>query len=90
MEKYSAFNDKASGVNPFVPTRLPKSGFATEALGALLCILRLPFVLVIVVLIAIADVLDVLVSPIPLLRSLFRMLLRAPLARLLLGVFGFW
>jgi hypothetical protein len=45
MEKYSVFNDRVSGVNPFAPT-VYRPGAAAVAIGGAIVLLRAPFLLI--------------------------------------------
>lgn len=93
MEKYSPWNDKNTGVNPFTAERkLGRGnghGFVRSLLGLVLIVVRIPLFLLALLLVALVDILQLLVPFWPY-RYFVRWLLMGPLCRLLLYILGFW
>eukprot|EP00515_Schizochytrium_aggregatum_P007976 CAMPEP_0202074382 /NCGR_PEP_ID=MMETSP0964-20121228/3581_1 /ASSEMBLY_ACC=CAM_ASM_000500 /TAXON_ID=4773 /ORGANISM="Schizochytrium aggregatum, Strain ATCC28209" /LENGTH=147 /DNA_ID=CAMNT_0048641527 /DNA_START=43 /DNA_END=482 /DNA_ORIENTATION=+ len=89
MEKFTRFEDKSCGINPFV-LQPRRGGGAAAVAGMLLAPVRL-LVLATVVAPALALALALqAAAPVAPLRSLLRLALARPLARLALLLLGFW
>lgn len=93
-EKFTRWDDKETGINPFTPQlyKGPRKGVAwlmRELLGLVLAMLRLPIALVLMLVIALLSVV-LLLLPVPPIRRLLRLFIEAPLCRALLVMFGFY
>ena len=87
MEKFAKWNDPANLINPFAPTTITPS--VTQYLfGTILLLIRLPFLLVITILLFLITMLTTI--PMGPITRLLRVLFEAPLARLLLLCLGYW
>ena len=113
-EKFCTWDDKVTGVNPFLPDKLILHRNVVVrvlrvAFGTLLFAVRLPFILVVALLLALFDAAHTVVRPralpapprafsrarcaqppLAIVSRPWRRLFVAPLARLLLALFGFW
>ena len=88
MEKFALFNDARTGVNPFtVAVYAPP--FVDWLMGAVLFLVRLPFVLVLTAMLVVSDAASTRL-PTASLRNLVKASFQRPLCKLLLIVIGVW
>ena len=88
MEKFTSWDDRATGINPFIEVKTKPRSILTILIGIILGIIRIPFVLLFFAILLVCELIVWIVF-LPPLRRLLKILLVAPVARLLLFSLGY-
>ncbi|GBG29540.1 Lysophospholipid acyltransferase LPEAT2 [Hondaea fermentalgiana] len=89
MEKFTRWEDKSNGINPFVPNGRQSRALPLAAAGAVLAVVKLVLLFGVGLVLAVGLGLETVVVARPL-RALVRLIITRPLVRLMLLLLGFW